>query len=119
MERGVGKILRRGGGPHRLGEAEAVHEFHRARIEGGGARMVRRTFALLDHEAGDPPQPEIGCERQTHQARSGSEFRQLSAAPFLAVVLWAADASREGRGVQARIFMHPGAETRARLLARL
>jgi hypothetical protein len=67
IKRGVRKIFRRRGGAHRIGDAEAAHELHGTGIEGGGARMVGRSLALLDDQAGYPAQAKVGGERKAHR----------------------------------------------------
>ncbi len=46
----VGNLPARRPRAPRVGNAEPAHEFHGACVEGGGARMVGRSLALLDHQ---------------------------------------------------------------------
>src|SRR5262249_23952832 len=59
IERRVRKVIRRARLVHRIGNAPAAHEFHRAGIQRGGARTIRQTFALLDQQAGRAAKAEI------------------------------------------------------------
>ncbi len=77
VERRVREILRRRGRPHRLGHAEPAHELHGARIEGGGARMVGRSLALLDDQAGHAALAEVGRQRQADRAGADDQDRDF------------------------------------------
>ena len=77
IERRVRKVVRRAGRVHGVGNAPAPHEFHRARIERGGARMVRWTFALLDEETGRAAHAEIRRERKPDRAAADDQDRSF------------------------------------------
>ncbi len=78
VERGMREILRHAVAANGIGNAETPHELHRARIECGGAGVIRRTFALFDHEAGHAAAAEIGGERKPHGAGAHDQDRRFS-----------------------------------------
>jgi hypothetical protein len=77
IERGVRIVLRRGRLPHRIGHAPAAHELHRARVDGGRARMIGGPFVLLDHRAGDTPAAQVAGERETDRAAADDQDRRF------------------------------------------
>jgi hypothetical protein len=71
------KIRRRARVTDLVGDAPAAAELHRARIDGVGAGMVNLAIALLDQQALNPAQPQLGRQRQPDGSAADDKNRCL------------------------------------------